>query len=67
MIGEMTCTHVWLLDPPDGPTSVGVCKLCGDARDFPNALPEDLWSTGVGAEARGRHQSRRRPKELAVA
>ena len=30
------CTHYWLIDPPDGPISKGVCKICGAERDFTN-------------------------------
>ena len=30
----MTCAHHWLIESPAGPTSTGVCKLCGAVRDF---------------------------------
>jgi hypothetical protein len=31
-----------MVDPPSGgPTSHGVCKLCGEERDFPNTLNQD--------------------------
>ena len=29
-----TCVHHWLIGPPVGETSSGVCKLCGETRQF---------------------------------
>lgn len=34
----MECSHWWVLPSPDGPTCIGVCKLCGERREFPNSL-----------------------------
>jgi len=31
------CRHYWVVEPPAGETSRGVCKLCGAARRFPNS------------------------------
>ena len=31
------CQHHWVIDPPEGPASKGVCRSCGEERDFPNA------------------------------
>jgi hypothetical protein len=28
------CTHHWLLESPRGDTSRGVCKYCGEEREF---------------------------------
>jgi len=33
---ESVCVHHWLIEPPDGPTSAGVCKLCEAVQDFGN-------------------------------
>ena len=30
------CRHHWLIDGPDGPTSWGLCKYCGAAKEFLN-------------------------------
>lgn len=30
------CQHHWLIEPPKGPTSQGVCRLCGEERAFQN-------------------------------
>ena len=31
------CRHYWVVEPPAGETSGGVCKLCGATRSFPNS------------------------------
>lgn len=31
-----TCRHHWIIETPNGPFSRGVCKLCGEERDFEN-------------------------------
>ena len=35
---NIRCTHHWRIDSPEGPTSRGVCKLCGEEKDFYNWL-----------------------------
>ena len=43
--GTMTpavCAHHWLIAEANGPPSVGVCKLCGDQREFRNAVPDAI-------------------------
>ena len=37
-VAEATCSHHWLIEPPKGPTSMGVCKLCGATKEFQNQL-----------------------------
>jgi hypothetical protein len=37
-IAEDRCSHHWLIEPPKGPTSMGVCKLCGARKEFDNQL-----------------------------
>jgi len=32
--------HHWLIAEPEGATSTGVCKQCGEVRVFRNWLPE---------------------------
>ena len=36
------CKHHWLIEPPEGPTSKGVCKLCGEIKMFDNILADLL-------------------------
>ena len=43
---EMTCPHHWDITPVSGPTSHGVCKLCGEERDFNNHLTIDDTPSG---------------------
>ncbi len=37
------CFHHWLIDSPSGPTSTGVCRLCGAEREFRNFLEGARW------------------------
>ena len=37
-IVEGECSHHWLIESPKGPTSKGVCKLCGATKEFNNQL-----------------------------
>ena len=34
------CVHRWIIDAPNGPTSVGHCTHCGAVRDFVNTPVE---------------------------
>lgn len=41
----MTCTaHWWQLGTPNGPTSLGVCKNCGETREFENGEVMKKWT-----------------------
>jgi len=31
------CAHHWIIEAPDGPSSRGICKICGLQREFLNA------------------------------
>ena len=33
---SVTCRHHWLIETPEGPTSRGICRLCGEERVFEN-------------------------------
>ena len=57
------CNHHWIIEPPNGPSSPGSCKLCGLKRRFPNSSEDSIWD---GAEGRSRWNDmgvvrRRRP------
>lgn len=30
--------HYWKIEPAEGPTSRGICKLCGEEREFLNSV-----------------------------
>ena len=33
------CHHFWVIEVANGPKSGGVCKYCGEKREFLNAFP----------------------------
>lgn len=33
----MTCAHHYVLEAPNGPTTTGVCRHCGQTREYRNA------------------------------
>ena len=47
-VSKGICKHHWLIEPPNGPTSNGVCKLCGEVKMFDNIL-SDLLSNNDNA------------------
>lgn len=40
---EVRCRHYWVIESPHGPTSRGVCRLCGEEKEFPNFMPDFSW------------------------
>lgn len=43
-----TCAHHWVIEPPNGPTSEGVCQRCGERRAFTNSAEPasaSMWLT----------------------
>jgi hypothetical protein len=50
----MDHAHAFVIASPAGPTSLGVCA-CGEAREYPNAMPQRPWAGAkflYGREAR---------------
>jgi hypothetical protein len=39
------CRHHWLIESPQGRTSMGMCKLCGAQKEFSNSTGDFLWET----------------------
>ena len=37
------CVHHWIIAPPEGPTSTGVCKKCGAVKEFENHVGFSNW------------------------
>lgn len=37
------CAHHWVLEPNDHPTSLGVCRLCKEVKEFNNFIERDQW------------------------
>lgn len=38
-----TCTHHWVIEPPNGAVSVGKCRHCGERREFRNSYEYSSW------------------------
>lgn len=32
---EVKCIHHWVIETPNGPVNMGVCKKCGEEKGFP--------------------------------
>jgi hypothetical protein len=43
---EPTCVHHWIIDSPAGASSMGVCKVCGERREFQNYSGDFIWEGG---------------------
>lgn len=35
------CVHSWLIEPPNGPSSIGRCLHCPAQREFLNSIQDD--------------------------
>ena len=44
------CQHQWLIDAPAGPSSRGVCRNCGEERQFLNYIEGSSWGYDVSLE-----------------
>ena len=49
---ESDCSHHWVIESPNGPTSVGRCRGCGERREFKNSIQITSW------ESEGNHAHR---------
>ena len=45
------CVHHWILGNPDGPTSMGSCKICGLEKEFANFFEGSSWGTDVSLDS----------------
>ena len=50
VLEEPKCVHQWLIDPPAGPSSQGVCRLCGEEREFRNYIEGTSWGYDVSID-----------------
>ena len=41
--GSLVCRHHWLIQAADGPISNGVCRICGETREFKNYVETATW------------------------
>ena len=44
------CRHEWVIDSPNGPTSKGECRVCGEERHFQNHIEGSSWGYDVSLE-----------------
>lgn len=50
------CAHHWVIESPSGPTSRGLCTLCGAEREFPN-YAQFPSGRDIRFKVRGRHDA----------
>jgi len=62
----VSCIHRWRLTEPDGPTSLGTCRLCGLTRRFSNVFYGDADDLAA-VRRRTRPYRERRPVRRASA
>ena len=36
----ITCRHHWMIEPANGPTSIGICRNCREIKEFTNSVSE---------------------------
>ncbi len=48
---EPDCAHHWAIQSPNGPTSHGTCKRCGETKEFKNSIKITSWES-EGTHAR---------------
>src|ERR1700730_11351252 len=52
------CRHPWKIAPPNGATSMGVCKVCGEEREFRNSSADSIWDNDSGESGFNRGRGR---------
>ena len=43
------CRHHWVIQPADGPISIGSCQICGVSREFKNYVESATWGDSRGS------------------
>ena len=44
------CAHHWVIEPPNGPVSEGLCQRCGERREFTNSAESASASMGLTSQ-----------------
>ena len=53
------CPHHWIIETSHGSTSKGVCRLCGEERDFANSPAQvNHWAQIAQQKARAAEEAR---------
>jgi hypothetical protein len=55
---EPRCRHHWRIEAPNGATSHGICKLCGEEREFANSSSDSIWENDSNDNNRWRGRGR---------
>jgi hypothetical protein len=42
------CLHHWIIEPPNGPLSQGICQVCQEVREFKNFIAWEFSSRKAG-------------------
>ncbi|MBI2965522.1 MAG: hypothetical protein HYY34_04880 [Chloroflexi bacterium] len=63
---KAACPHHWQIPSPNGPTSLGTCKTCGETREFRNSIPGGGWEREA-SEARKARAAAVRAQSAAAA
>ena len=42
-----SCQHHWIIQESDGPMSQGICRACGELKQFKNYLATSHWGDSV--------------------
>ena len=56
-VAESDCSHHWVIDSPNGPTSTGTCRDCGEIREFKNSIQITSWESEGNHLNRAQHTS----------
>ncbi|MGI8550186.1 MAG: hypothetical protein ACR2PL_05195 [Dehalococcoidia bacterium] len=62
---EPSCRHHWKIAPPNGATSLGTCKVCGEEREFRNSSTDSIWENESGESAFNRGRGRAATEPIA--
>ena len=48
---QTVCCHHWVIEAPDGPSSHGRCRLCGQMKEFKNVIESAPWAEDSDQES----------------
>ena len=48
IVTDSDCIHHWIIGRPNGPTSMGACKICGLEQEFKNSIQGSGWDRDGG-------------------
>ena len=57
---DTSCMHHWMIDQPNGPTSMGTCKICGVSQEFNNSVQGTGWDRDGGRRRAAAARQRQR-------